>query len=859
MIDRPKSDPLLSETGAEGQLARKISQARRVILAERIWPRVWLPLGVAGVFVLISLFGLWQWLPRDVHQALLWAFAIAFAVSLVPLIRVRAPTHEEALRRLEARSGVPHRPASAFKDTLAGEPAGAALLLWRAHRRRLAALVGRLRPGAPHPRTDTYDPFALRAALILLLAVAVLAHRNELGPRLRAAFTLAPSVPSAELRVDAWITPPVYTRLPPVMLASGPLAAVSRDGGEKVWEVPEGSELSIRVNNAPADTLTLHVAADGKQETVQPEPPSDAAVGANIATFKRTLKWSSRIELAHRGAVAAAWLVNVTADEAPAIAFTQPVSVTPRKALELNYRIEDDYGVQSARALIRRVDKDGNRLAEEGPWKPPEFALTLPHPNRKTLETQTFKDLTAHPWAGLPVEMTLEALDQAGQRGYSGAQKFVLPEREFTKPLARAVIEQRRELVAHPFETRKVVRMLDALTLAPEQFIDDKTVYLALRSAYWRLNYDRSIDSVKSVVDQLWKVALRIEDGDLPDAEEELRAAQERLMKALENKASNEDIKRLFDELRSALNRFLRAMAQRSGEMPEKLSEQVLGMNRTISPEELDQILRNIEDLARTGSREAARQMLSQLRELLENLQRGQPESMQRAEQMMDMLGELGELIRKQQQLLDETFQVQRQGAEGERGEAQREGPMSSRQGQRGQRGRRGAQGRGEKGQPGTPGPYSGLAQRQESLREMLEQMLDEMRGLGAGTPGKLGDASGAMGEAGKALREQQGDRATQQQMLALDRLRKGARSLAEQALQQLGQGQQGRMGQRGRDPLGRPMPTQGPDTGDTVKVPDEIAIQRAREILQELRRRLGDPSRPPIELDYIERLIRRF
>ncbi len=40
--------------------------------------------------------------------------------------------------------------------------------------------------------------------------------------------------------------------------------------------------------------------------------------------------------------------------------------------------------------------------------------------------------------------------------------------------------------------------------------------------------------------------------------------------------------------------------------------------------------------------------------------------------------------------------------------------------------------------------------------------------------------------------------------------------------------------------------------------VPHEIDMQRAREILQELRRRLGDQQRPQQELDYIERLLKR-
>jgi hypothetical protein len=61
-------------------------------------------------------------------------------------------------------------------------------------------------------------------------------------------------------------------------------------------------------------------------------------------------------------------------------------------------------------------------------------------------------------------------------------------------------------------------------------------------------------------------------------------------------------------------------------------------------------------------------------------------------------------------------------------------------------------------------------------------------------------------------------------------------------------------------DPMGRPpQRTDGPDPGVGVKVPDQIDVQRAREILEELRRRLGEPTRPPLELEYLERLLKRF
>ena len=52
-----------------------------------------------------------------------------------------------------------------------------------------------------------------------------------------------------------------------------------------------------------------------------------------------------------------------------------------------------------------------------------------------------------------------------------------------------------------------------------------------------------------------------------------------------------------------------------------------------------------------------------------------------------------------------------------------------------------------------------------------------------------------------------------------------------------------------------------GRDYGDdyTVKVPGEIDVQRARRIIEELRRRFGDVLRPQEELDYIERLLKDY
>jgi hypothetical protein len=126
------------------------------------------------------------------------------------------------------------------------------------------------------------------------------------------------------------------------------------------------------------------------------------------------------------------------------------------------------------------------------------------------------------------------------------------------------------------------------------------------------------------------------------------------------------------------------------------------------------------------------------------------------------------------------------------------------------------------------------------------------------------------MRDATEALQRRQPGEAIGPQTEALDQLQQAARDFAQQ-MQRRMQGQWGNPNDevgatdgtprdRGeRDPLGRPLSNNGTyDQGD-VKIPDQNTLQKAREILDELRRRAGERSRPEIELDYIDRLLKRF
>lgn len=887
-------------------LERKIRRARFAAIFEQLWLRVWIVAAVAAVFLLASLAGLWSVLPNTLHVIVLGLFGIALLAGLVQAGPLKWLSRDEAIRRIEGVSGLPHRPASSYEDTLSSENgpvAASTSTLWQAHRARMAAMLRRLRVGPPRPRTHRFDPFALRALLVIGVAALGGLTWSSAPERLRSAFTFGAEIPDTA-RLDAWVSPPTYTGRPPIMLADGAkLAARSSDEETgKPIKVPVNSTLIARLSGADDAELTLNVVYDGTENTEQVEPnDTGKAVASDAAELRFDVKANAQVMVMSGGTELAAWTLSVTPDQLPVITMSKTPEATRRGSMKLTYKITDDYGVASAEAKLKRVmpktadpDKAWAKLDPlQGPrWpkeRPPKLTLKVPPSAAKDGETSTYLEVGPHPFAGKRVQLTLEATDVAGQVGRSPTIEIVLPERRFTKPLARAVVEQRGKLMDDHRYRDQVITALDAFTMEPEGFIDDIRVYLGLRTASYRLQGDRSREGMKSVIDQLWDVALKIEDGDLSEAEKRLREAQDKLAKLLEEGASDEEIQAAMKELREAMNDFMQQLAKEQGDSP-RFDGQNQDM-QTMSQQDMQRMMDNLEQMARNGSREEAQQMLSEMRDLMERMQQGRmsAEQQQRNEEMLKLMDELGGVVGDQQKLMDETFKERREqgqrnrggnneqqsdqqrfGAannsgpqqQAERGDrpGQRPGQMGQGQQQQGQ-GQQGGQrrpgdgkGAGSQGQGGM----EGLRQRQRELRERLAQLQRDINEKGGQPSEQLEGARESMEAAERALNRGDLPEATQQQGRALDQLRQGAQQMAQEMLRNMPQ----RMGQNGdtpRDPLGRPQRSQGPDLGTAVKVPDQIDMQRAREILEELRRRLGDVQRPEVELDYLERLLKRF
>ncbi len=853
------------QPGPERTFERKVLLSKLALLFERLWPRIWLLLGIAGLFILVSLVGLWPRLPELPHKIVLGLFGLAAAAGVIALTRVRWPTRAEAIRRVESVSGVRHRPASSYEDTLSQDGGDArTAALWAVHRRRLAEALARLRVGTPTPRTDRHDPLALRALLLLTVLVLTVVVGDSAADRLWSAFRLSPLAKGAEARLDAWITPPAYTGKPPVMLADGGLSLARNQENRPAGtiEVPDRSVLIVRASGAGMHGLALEVQDANGGAPQRLEAPA-ASNPAEALELKLEVRKSGTIRAFSSDTEVASWSFAVTPDHAPKITLVKPPERTPRGGLKVFYKAEDDYGITSAEAKIRRIPEKPDtsstawaRPPNEGPRlpyeRPPVLSLNLKRSYPKRVEGHTLHEIGDHPWAGMRVELTLVARDLAGQVGKSETIEITLPERRFTKPLARAVVEQRRHLGEDSRNRLLVAKAIDGLTMEPEGFIDDLKVFLGLRSADRRLLLgDLTRETRSSVMAQLWHVALRIEDGDLSDAERALRAAQDRLQEALRDGASEEEIARLMQELRQALAQFMDQLArQADGQQP------MQGMNRNmemLTQQDLDQMLRNLENMARSGNRDMAQQMLSDLRDLLDRLQSGRMADQGQSRRFGKMMDEFGDIVSQQQKLLDDTFGQQQRDKNGQRGQKGGQGQKGP-----GQMGQGQKKGQGEGGSGDQDG--SGLSERQRALRERLGRLQQELRELGVQPPGQLGGAEGSMGRAQRSLRNGDLGGGADQETRALEQLRQGARDMAQQMLKQMPSRYGMTGGRTELDPMGRPpQHTDGQDPGSTVKVPDEIDVQRAREILEELRRRLGETTRPPLELEYLERLLKRF
>jgi uncharacterized protein (TIGR02302 family) len=854
---------MASQSGNAQTLRRlrlPLALTRAGMIAEQVLRRFW-PL--VSIFMLVAaalMLGL-----QDLLQIeLVWSVAVvslgAMLLSFVWGIRgFHWPSGVEALARLDET--LPGRPIAALLDEQAiGADDDASTLVWHAHQRRMAERASVAKAPTPNLRLSSRDPYGLRYSSLVALIVALLfgsilrvGSVTDLTP---GAAALAAGGPSWE----GWMEPPRYTGLPTIYL---------NDVSDENLRAPQGSRITLRFYGE-LGALTLAETVSGRigERPAITDPAQDFSVNQSG-------------ELRIDGTGGRSWAVDMIADTAPQIAVTGMAEAQAAGQMTLPFTASDDFGVVSGIAKIaldlEAIDRRHGLFVDPEPRD--EISVELPMPisgDRREFTEKLIEDFSQHPWANLPVIFTLVAEDAAGHTTNAADFSTILRARRFFDPMANAIVEQRRDLLWSRENAPRVAQILRAVSHRPKDVFRSEIAYLRLRVILRRLEtmtrYDLKLTQRDEVAQALWDLAILLEDGDIGDALERLRQAQERLSEAMRNGASDQEIAELMQELRQASDDYMRQLSRQAQENGEVMDDQNLPPNTMqMTQNDLQKMLDRIQELMEQGRMAEAEQALQELQELMENMritnapgQSGQSEGEQAMEGLADTLREQQGLSDQAFRDLQEQFNPGAQAGEsqGNEGQSGGQGRGQSHEGQSGS-------GQGDGDQEGQQqGGEGSLADRQQALRDELNRQQGNLPG--AGTPEgdaareALGRAGQAMDGAEESLRQNDYADAIDQQSEAMEALREGMRSLGESLAQtqqqQQGQGEQeGDMQAQNRDPLGRDRGSQGSVGTDESLLQGEDVYRRARELLDEIRRRSGEGERPEIELDYLQRLLDRF
>ncbi|MGB1234447.1 MAG: DUF4175 domain-containing protein [Planktomarina sp.] len=824
------------------------------MLVRALWPLMAVGLLVFGVLRLAnssvwSVEGLWTGMVF---------VAVTIAYGLRHLRRhAYLPSRTIARARVDAQmAGQPLQALTDTQATAVDDPAVQAV--WDAHLQRMQTRAAQAQAVHPNLQVSKFDPYALRYTA-LLIAIVGLLFGTAFSSRdvVLAGGDIAAVGPSWE----GWVRPPAYTRKPSIYL--------NDVIGERLI-VPEGSDVIIR--------LYGEVGALTVDETISARIEVESAAD-EVQNF--TAQQSGT--LAVRGDFGAEWAITTVEDKAPQVQLSARFEMDENNRINQRFLARDDYGVTEGRAFVTLMLDEVKRAhglkADPIARGPVELQLPLSITGDRTQFEETLReDFSKNPWVGLPVQIVLEVEDINGQVGRSASVETELPGRSFFDPLAKAFIEQRRDILWTPENARRVAQVLRAVSLNPEDVFRQVDDVATLGGIIQKLEaIDASLtppEQIDEIAEDIWQLAVSIEDGDLADAAAALERAQEKLAEAIRNGASAEEIQRLMDELREAQQEFMREFAERNPAEPQQRGEQTPDQDQDIvSEDQLQEMMDRLQELMEEGRMEEAAELLEEINRLMENLQmqEGQSGEGQQSEGQQ-ALDDLGDTLRQQQDLSDEAFRDLQEGQQqGQQGQQQQGDQQGQEQGEGQQQG----QGQ-QQGDPQDQGnqPGQSLAERQQALRDLLERQRRNMPapGTDAGDAARqsLEDAEGAMGRAEQDLRNGDIPGAIDNQSQAMEALRQGMRDLA-QALneeQQQGQGEASERQGDGQqasplndiDPLGRNNGQNvNPDGLQDDMLNGEDLRQRSQDLLDEIQRRGAELDRPQDERDYLNRLLDQF
>lgn len=852
------TDPFDHETRpALSRLNRLRKIAQFVLLWEQALGSYWPTICWLAVFAAVWMLEIPAMFGDKAYFATLLLFLGGLYFSIGKGIRAfRWPDTGIADRRLERDSGISHRPLEHIDDRLANPQKEDTRTLWKKGVDGAHETIRRLRTPRPQPQLAHKDPRAFRALAALLLIVGFLAAGPQWSDRIL--FGLVPlgfgGTPGGDDRVVAWITPPEYTHLPRI--------TVQGHGTAKMTDVAAGSAIKVRVKGGFVRPYILMGSTRVPFERIDDKTSSERNWG-----IETTVAPGKEIVIGQSFFTRQRIPMHYIEDQPPKISLKDDLKVLPKGPMQLDLSVNDDYGVTSL-ILTMKADTGSSALPLGAPVTQERTILS---PGGQDTEIKPLYDLTWHPWAGLPVVLLLQAKDAKGQLASLEPIHIKLPERPFYHPVAKNLIDLRKRLSWSPLSAAaNVAYEIEGMLSHPDTFGGDTITFLSMRSIASHLMWDRTAEAAASVIPQIWDTALRIEDGNLSLAARDLREAQENLQKLLEDpNATPAQIAAAMDRMKMAMAQYFqelyREMLKRMAESGEKPMSPEMFQNQ-VSGDQLDAYLEQLQQQAMNGDRDAARKMLEMLQQMTDRMDPSMSMEMPpQAKAMMKAMEDLHKLIAKEKDLLERTKKAERNtpttyapAMPPDQKQLDQWGlgqmppqPQDSQQ-----------PGQGEGQEPGKEPDMQAHMNEQEGLRHDLGQvMLDSGEALGK-IPPNLQQAEQAMRNASGALGKNDPNGAVPYQEQAIDLMEQSQNEMQKQMKQMMSRMVMLSFGMGRLDPLGRPM---GDNNGNSffpdpsVKIPDQAQRKKAQEILQILRRRSGELSRPDYELEYFRRLMKQF
>jgi uncharacterized protein (TIGR02302 family) len=792
--------------------AGRLTLTRIILWLEIQYRHCWRFYCVLGSFLALAWLDLLPSMPDFLHFAVLAIFAV-LALGALRGTRPawRWPSLMRAARRLEQHNQLQHFPYEALTARVINDPHTPAIQsLWAAHQQRARQVLHGLRLPLPKFQIDGRDPFYLRLWILLLFLGAMIGGWGEIGQRTIRALDLKVSNTAAQVtgsKLTAWATPPAYTGLPPMLLLDAGRAPANLPA---VLAVPRDSTLSFRLVGADDATLPVMLTDQDTQDFV--------AAAENNFTLTIPLPATKTLRVKQGWRTLAHWTISIIDDQSPQIAWTEPPQIKGND-VTLQYRASDDYGLQKLALQMELA------ISTRGvPQTMPEIILSgagqKQQPNGKTS-----LPLGAHLWAGLPVRLKLLATDKIGQIGETTTIALTLPEHFFRQELARELAKARRELLSEPETSwRPTINLILTALADPARYRSDPSIFLGLRSLAARMYLDPQQKQLTAVATMLWQIALALDTGQTIDKLQALRQAQQALAEALANQADGATLNQRMAELQQAMAEYLQAMAQNLDQETSEIPEDILAEAAQDTANDLSQRLQEIEELAATGNRAAAEEKLRELQQMMEQLQQAKPMPAEKQAEIK-ALQELRKLTEAQEKLRDQTAQQEKSSE--------------------------------------TEAPD--LSKPQSELRAELGKIVGDLAQQGAEPQPQLATADQGMKDAGENLAEQAWGPAKDAQDRSLQALRELNENLKQRLRQNLvvlprgGGSSSSRQGES-FNPFDRGDndDNKGASAGE-VKIPDQYERQRARDILDELRRRANESNRPSDERGYIERLLDLF